>query len=140
MIRSYTEVSKLKTFNERYNYLKLDGVVGNKTFGSSRYLNQMLYKCDEWLSIRPKVIVRDNGCDLGVIGHDIFNGIIIVHHINPITVDDILQRNQLVFDLDNLISTRLRTHNGIHYGTSIDTPNPYAFNERSRNDTCPWKH
>ena len=136
MTRNYTELSKLQTFEERFNYLKLDGIVGKETFGYDRYLNQILYQCPEWKSVRNKVIIRDNGCDLGIIGHEIQNRIII-HHMNPITVEDIKSRNLIVFDPEYLISTVHRTHNAIHYSDENLLPkNPV---ERKPNDTCPWK-
>ena len=136
MIRNYTELSKLQTFEERFNYLKLDGIVGKETFGYDRYLNQILYQCPEWKSVRNKVIIRDNGCDLGIIGHEIQNRIII-HHMNPITVEGIKSRNPIVFDPEYLISTVHRTHNSIHYSDEDLLPkNPV---ERKPNDTCPWK-
>ena len=136
MTRNYTELSKLQTFEERFNYLKLDGIVGKETFGYDRYLNQILYQCPEWKSVRNKVIIRDNGCDLGIIGHEIQNRIII-HHMNPITVEDIKSRNPIVFDPEYLISTVHRTHNAIHYGDEKKKKkNPV---ERKPNDTCPWK-
>lgn len=126
----------LSTFKERFYYLKLDGIVGEDTFGSKRYLNQILYKTKEWLMLRDKIIVRDNGCDLGVVGREIF-GRIIVHHINPITIEDVLNRNPKVFDPNNLITCSDMTHKAIHYGDEqllIGEPI-----ERSKYDTCPWR-
>lgn len=137
MIRSYSELIKLKTFDERFNYLKLSGTVGQDKFGFDRYLNQFLYHdSKEWKTIRRKVILRDNGCDLGLEGYDIPDRII-VHHINPITVEDLVKRDPIIFDMDNLISTSHSTHNAIHYGT--DTSFDKIPIERSKNDTCPWK-
>lgn len=136
MIKSYFELCTIGTFEERFEYLKLDGIVGADTFGFNRYLNQALYRSSEWRSIRNKVILRDNGCDLGLEGYDI-SGRILIHHINPITIDDIKNRNSNVFDLNNLISVSHITHNAIHYGNkSLLITNPI---ERSKNDTCPWK-
>lgn len=137
MIKTYSELSKLKTFEDRFNYLKLDGVVGKDKFGFDRYLNQFLYhNSTDWKATRRKVIIRDNGCDLGLYGYEIYDRII-VHHINPITVEDLLNRNPIIFDLDNLICVTHRTHNAIHYGNdSILVTTPI---ERSKNDTCPWK-
>lgn len=124
------------TFEERFNYLKLEGRVGKETFGYDRYLNQILYKDKEWLRIRRDIIIRDDGCDLGIPGRGI-HGKILVHHINPITVEDVLNRSPKVFDPDNLICTSLLTHNAIHYSDeSILTLDPV---ERRPNDTCPWK-
>ena len=135
-IKSYSVVILLPTLEERFNYLKLNGKVGLDTFGYDRYLNQILYHDPEWRRIRRDVIIRDNGCDLGVEGHEI-HGRILVHHINPITVDDVKLRRYCVFDLDNLICTSHDTHNAIHYGdVNLLPKNPI---ERKPNDTCPWK-
>lgn len=137
-IRTYEELSKLKTFEERYEYLKLDGSVGEETFGFDRYLNQKFYKYDpDWKKIRDEVIFRDNGCDLGIEGRAI-NGLILVHHMNPITKDDILNRSQYLLNPNYLITTIKRTHDAIHYGSSdLLMKDPVV---RSKNDTCPWKH
>ena len=135
-IKSYSVVILLPTLEERFEYLKLKGAVGVETFGYDRYLNQILYHDPEWKRVRREVIIRDNGCDLGVEGHTI-QGRILVHHINPITVDDIRLRRRCVFDLDNLICTSHDTHNAIHYGdVNLLPKNPI---ERKPNDTCPWK-
>ena len=134
--KSYSELIALPTFIERYRYLKLGGRVGEATFGSDRYLNQILYKDPVWLATRDKVIIRDNGCDLGMEGHEIY-GKILVHHINPITKDDILRRDPCLFDLENLICTIKNTHDAIHYGD--ESLLIIAPTIRSRNDTCPWK-
>jgi len=136
MIRTYSELSKLNTFEERYRYLKLNGAVGEETFGFDRFINQILYKSDEWKRCRRDIIIRDNGCDLGCEGFEV-HGRILIHHINPITVDDIVNRNPKVFDPENLILTSHNTHNAIHYGDEnllIKAPI-----ERSKNDTCPWR-
>lgn len=126
----------MKTFKERYLYLKLSGVVGESTFGYDRYLNQTLYKSKEWHTIRNEIIIRDNGCDLGCEGFEIY-GKILIHHIEPITPDDILKRHPKVLDPNNLISTSFDTHTAIHYGDeSILATEPI---ERSVNDTIPWK-
>lgn len=136
-IRTYSELSQLKTFRERYEYLRLNGKVGEETFGFDRYLNQIFYKSDEWKAIRDFVIVRDNGCDLGVEGYDI-HGKILIHHMNPILVEDILKRSDFLLYPDYLITTVLSTHNAIHYGDdSLLITLPI---ERTRNDTCPWRH
>lgn len=137
MIKTYSELSKLKTFEDRFNYLKLDGVVGQDKFGFDRHLNQFLYhNSSDWKATRRKVIIRDNGCDLGLCGYEIYDRII-VHHINPITIDDLLNRNPDIFNLDNLICVTHSTHNAIHYGNdSILITSPI---ERTKNDTCPWK-
>lgn len=136
IIKTYSELSKLQNFESRYRYLKLNGFVGEETFGFDRYLNQILYKSEEWKSCRREIIIRDNGCDLGCDGFDI-NGRILIHHINPITVDDIINRNTKVFDPENLIVTSLNTHNAIHYGD--ESLLILAPIERTKNDTCPWR-
>ncbi|MCQ2075720.1 MAG: hypothetical protein MJZ20_01600 [Bacteroidaceae bacterium] len=134
--RSYKELLQLETFEERYEYLKLNGVVAEDTFGSKRYLNQMLYTSPEWRSIRDTIIVRDSGCDLGIIDRPIHDKIYI-HHINPITIDDILDGNPIVFDPNNLICVSHITHEAIHYGDSNLLPKDYV--ERTPNDTCLWR-
>lgn len=136
MIRTYTELSKLKTFKERYEYLKIGGKVGEDTFGFDRYLNQVFYKTPEWRSARDAVIVRDCGCDLGVEGHDI-HGKIIVHHMNPITMEDIVKRSDFLINPEYLITTVHSTHNAIHYGD--ESLLPIVPVERTKGDTCPWK-
>lgn len=137
-IRTYEELSKLKTFEERYEYLKLDGSVGEETFGFDRYLNQKFYKYDpDWKKIRDEVIFRDNGCDLGIEGREI-NGLILVHHMNPITKDDILNRSEYLLNPNYLITTIKSTHDAIHYGSSdLLMKDPVV---RSKNDTCPWRN
>ena len=137
MIRTYSELITLRTFSERFQYLKLNGVVGRPTFGSERYLNQLLYWSDEWKKIRRRIIIRDNGCDLGCEGCDVY-GRIIIHHLNPITAEDILRRNPMVFDPENLICTSNSTHNAIHYGDEKQLM--WEPVERKKNDTCPWKN
>ena len=138
MIKTYSELLTFETFEERFNYLKLNGIVGQDTFGFDRYMNQLLYhNSKEWKAVRNKVIVRDNGCDLGMEGYDIL-GRILVHHLNPITIDDIKNRSPTIFDLNNLICVSHNTHNAIHYGDEnllVKVPI-----ERKLNDTCAWKH
>ena len=137
MLKCYSELLQLTTFKERYEYLRLDGVVGEETFGFDRYLNQIFYNSQEWKDIRRKIIIRDNGCDLGIEGHEIY-GKILIHHMNPISVEDILKRSDFLLNPEYLISTILTTHNAIHYGDeSLLTTEPVV---RSKNDTCPWKH
>ena len=136
-IKTYSELITIPTFEERFEYLKLDGQVGVETFGFNRYLNQAFYKSDEWLSIRDDIITRDNGCDLGMEGYEIY-GRILIHHINPITKDDIIQRSRILLDPENLITTVKRTHDAIHYGDSNLLMR--APIERRKNDTCPWRH
>ena len=137
LMKSYSELIKLRTFKERFDYLKLNGVVASETFGRERYLNQAFYTSDEWKRIRNKVIVRDMGCDLGIEGRELPKGLIVIHHINPITLEDILNRNPALFDLENLISCWTKTHTAIHYGDErvLDL----LFTERKPGDTCPWR-
>lgn len=136
MNKTYSELCNLKTFEDRYRYLKLNGIVGVETFGYDRYANQALYSSEEWKSCRRGIIVRDEGRDLGCEGFEI-RGRIIIHHLNPISIEDIVNRDPKIFDPDNLISTSLNTHNAIHYGDeSILMLKPV---ERTKNDTCPWK-
>lgn len=136
MIRTYSELILLPTFQERYEYLKIKGRVGEETFGSDRYLNQLFYKGQEWLSVRDEVIIRDGGCDLGIEGREL-DSYIIVHHMNPITKEDILNRTEILLDPEYLICVSKRTHDAIHYGDSgLLIPDPII---RTKNDTCPWK-
>lgn len=137
MIRSYSELCTLNTFEDRYKYLRLSGAVGKDTFGFDRYLNQIFYRSQEWKSVRDKVIIRDDGCDLGVKGYEI-HGRIYIHHMNPIMLKDIEQRTGLLLNPEYLISTTHSTHNAIHYGD--ESLLPLVPKERSANDTCPWKH
>ena len=135
-MRTYSELSKLKTFKERFEYLKLDGLIGEETFGWDRHLNQVFYKSPEWKSTRDKVIVRDNGRDLGVEGYDIF-GKIIIHHMNPMSLSDIANRNPDIFNPEYLICVSHETHNAIHYG-DVNQLNLGPI-DRTANDTCPWR-
>ena len=136
-IRTYSELITLPTFKERYEYLRIGGKVGEETFGFDRYLNQIFYKSKEWLDIRDEVIIRDNGCDLGIEGRAIHSKILI-HHMNPITVKDILERSDFLLNPEYLISTVKNTHDAIHYGdSSLLVKDPI---ERRKNDTCPWRH
>lgn len=136
MIRTYSELIKLKTFKDRFEYLKLDGIVGEETFGFDRYMNQIFYKSREWTSVRRAVIIRDNGCDLGVEGYEI-HGKILIHHMNPINLSDIVHKTDELLNPDYLITTVLSTHNAIHYGDASLLPALPI--ERRANDTCPWK-
>lgn len=136
MRKTYTEMCSLPTFEERFRYLQLNGAVGSATFGSARYLNQALYKSDLWKRTKRKIILRDNGCDLGIEGREIMDNVY-VHHINPITPEDIINRNPIVFDPENLVTVSLNTHNAIHYSSEdilVKLPE-----ERRPNDTCPWR-
>lgn len=136
-IKTYSELVKMDSLDERYEYLKIGGKVGEETFGFDRYLNQRFYKTPEWIAVRDEVIIRDNGCDLGVPGHEI-HGKILVHHMNPITKEDILQRSKFLLDPEYLICTCKNTHDAIHYGDdSLLMKDPI---ERTKNDTCPWRH
>ena len=136
IIRTYSELIKLPTFEERFQYLKLDGDVGVETFGFDRYLNQAFYSSDEWKSIRNKVIIRDNGCDLGIEGREIYKRIII-HHMNPITKEDLLYRTEYLLNPEYMICTMKNTHDAIHYGDeNLLFKEPV---ERKPNDTCPWR-
>lgn len=135
-MKTYSELILLPTFEERYEYLKLDGQVGQETFGSDRYLNQLFYKDPEWLSVRQKVIIRDSGRDLGVAGREL-NSYIIVHHMNPITREDIINRTELLLNPEYLICVSKRTHDAIHYSDSCLLISDLVI--RQKNDTCPWK-
>lgn len=135
-LRCYRELIRLKTFDERFEYLKLKGIVGEATFGYDRYLNQLLYTSGEWRRIRRDIILRDNGCDLAVEGYDILDTII-VHHMNPISVEDLIDFSEDVINPEYLICVSHNTHNAIHYGDkSLLTREPI---ERKPGDTCPWK-
>ena len=135
-IRTYSELITLPTFEERFKYLQLGGKVGEDTFGHDRYLNQMFYTSDEWRRIRRDVIVRDNGCDLGIQDREI-HGLIIIHHMNPITIEDIINRSEFLHNPEYLISTVKNTHDAIHFSDErILITDPI---ERRPNDTCPWK-
>lgn len=135
-IKTYSELTTLPTFKERFRYLKLDGRVGEKTFGFDRYINQIFYKSKEWRSIRDYVIARDNGCDLGVEGHEIY-GRVLIHHMNPITKEDILNRSEFILNPEYLISTIKNTHDAIHYSDeNLLITSPI---ERTKNDICPWR-
>lgn len=135
-IKTYSELIELPSFLDRYNYLKIGGQVGVETFGYDRYLNQVLYRSDEWKDFRRDMIVRDHGCDLAHDEYEIY-GKILVHHIDPITVEDVIRRHPKIFDPENVISTSLNTHNAIHYGD--ETLLVLGPIERRPNDTCPWK-
>lgn len=136
MTRNYHELKKLSTFEERFEYLKLHGSVGNDTFGFDRIFNQQFYKSSEWKRIRDIVIIRDNGCDLGIEGHDIF-GKILIHHMNPISIEDIRNSTDFLLNPDYLICVSHETHNAIHY--SNESLIHKAPIERTKNDTCPWR-
>lgn len=137
-IRTFTELSKMKTFEERFEYLKLSNGVGIETFGFDRYLNQSFYSSPEWRRLRNDIIIRDNGCDLGVDGYEISRyQRLIIHHMNPITIEDIIDRKPDVMDPEYLICASFRTHNAIHY--SDESILLTKTIERKPGDTCPWK-
>lgn len=136
IIRTYSELCELETFEDRFEYLRLGGAVGQETFGFERYLNQVFYKSREWRSLRDQVILRDNACNLGVEGYDII-GRVYVHHMNPITPEDIRNRSSFLLDPEFLICTTHNTHEAITFGdASLLIKLPV---ERTRYDTCPWK-
>ena len=135
-IKCYSELITIPTFIERYRYLKIGGRVGADTFGHDRYLNQILYHSGEWLDFRDEIIIRDNGCDLAHPEFELHDRILI-HHINPITVEDVLRRDPKIFDPENVISTCLNTHNAIHYGD--ESRLMLLPITRTKNDTCPWR-
>lgn len=135
-IRTYSELITLPTFQDRFEYLKLDGKVGQDTFGFDRYLNQRFYQSSEWKRIRDKIIIRDNGCDLGVSGHTILGGIFI-HHMNPIMPKDVLDQTEFLLNPEYLVAVSRGTHQAIHYGTDSLLYNVPI--ERTENDTCPWR-
>ena len=136
-IRTYSELSKLRTFKERYEYLKLSSVVGEDTFGYDRYLNQQFYKSMAWKRVRDQVIIRDNGCDLGIDDRYI-NSRIYVHHMNPITKSDIINLTDYLLNPEYLICVSKNTHDAIHYGSEELLYTNYMV-ERRPNDTCPWR-
>lgn len=135
-IKTYSELSKLSTFEERYNYLRLGGTVGYETFGFDRYMNQVFYRSQRWKAVRDHVIIRDNACDLGVEGYDIRSRIII-HHMNPLTPSDIERESEFLLNPEFLICTIHSTHNAIHYGD--ESRLVLAPVVRYKNDTCPWR-
>lgn len=136
-IRTYSELITIPTFEERFEYLQLKGSVGKDTFGYDRYLNQVLYRSPEWKRLRNQIIIRDDGCDLACDGYDVY-GKVLIHHLNPITVEDVLARSRKVFDPDNLVCVSHNTHNAIHYGdVDLLATGPII---RTKNDTCPWRH
>ena len=135
-IKCYSELMLLPTFQARYQYLRLNGEVGKETFGFDRYMNQFFYRSPEWRRVRDFVITRDEGCDLGIPGREIF-GRIVIHHMNPIRPEDIRNRSDLLLDPEYLITTIHGTHLAIHYGVEhLLFQEPV---ERRPNDTCPWK-
>lgn len=136
IFRTYSELSRLQTFDERFDYLQLNGVVGKDTFGFDRYFNQLFYRSKEWKHIRNIVIIRDNGCDLGCEGRDIYDKILI-HHMNPISIEDINESSDILLNPEFLICTSQLTHNAIHYGDKSQLIKEPLI--RKPGDTCPWK-
>lgn len=134
--RCYTELRQIPTFEERFEYLKLGGQVANETFGFDRWINQRFYKSSEWRKIRRDVILRDNGCDLGMEGYELQNGLY-VHHMNPILPKDIVDASEWILNPEYLICVSGNTHRAIHYGDAGLLP---KIIERKPNDTCPWKN
>jgi hypothetical protein len=134
-IRSYHQLRRLDTFEERYDYLKLRGTIGVSTFGFDRWINQHFYKSREWKRARDYVIVRDNGCDLGILGYEIHSGLL-VHHMNPISLDDVKHGEEWILDPNFLITTSLQTHNAIHYGDESLLPRGPIV--RKSGDTKLW--
>jgi len=135
-IRTYHELSQFTVFEDRYNYLKLKGKVGNRTFGFDRWVNQRFYKSTEWKHAKNFVISRDNGCDLGILGYEIYSGLL-VHHMNPMSLNDVKLGNEWIFDPNFLITTSLQTHNAIHYGDINLLPRGPI--ERTSGDTTLWR-
>lgn len=139
IIKTYSELITLETFEERFKYLKLDGIIGEDTFGFDRYLNQIFYQSPEWKHIRNFIITRDMGCDLAIPEREIINQQILIHHMNPLTKDDIINKSDYLLNPEFLICTTKRTHNAIHYGDDrILLENKVVI--RTKNDQCPWRH
>lgn len=137
--KSYSELIRYSSFEDRLNYLMLHGSVGFDTFGFDRYLNQAFYKSREWQIVKNQIILRDGACDLGVPGYEIPDGVpVFIHHINPITADDVKNHNPILLDPENLITTVFKTHQIIHYGLQNNSQ-PSLSIDRTPNDTCPWR-
>lgn len=137
-IKTYSELIKYSTFEDRINYLRLFGFVGEDTFGFDRFINQKFYKSLEWKNLRNYIIARDFGCDLGIQGREILDSRILIHHMNPITKDDIINSTEYLLNPEYLITVSKSTHDFIHYGN--EDFKEYCVIERKRNDTCPWKY
>lgn len=137
IIKCYSEMLQFQTFKERYEYLRIPGIVGRESFGGRRLMNQAFYRSKEWKATRRKILLRDEGCDMGLFDFPI-SGEPIIHHINPITIEDIELGRDIVFDPENLISVAFYTHNAIHFG-SFETISGKEYKERVPNDTCPWR-
>lgn len=137
IIRSYRELSRIDDYYDRFDYLKIKGSIGEMTFGGQRYLNQVLYHSKRWKKARDSVIIRDNGCDLGHPDYKIY-GAIVIHHMNPLTLEQVENDSEAIYDPDFLICVTPNTHNAIHYGARGLLPDPLI--ERRPWDTCPWKY
>lgn len=138
IIRTYSELIQLKTFEERFEYLKIGGTIGIETFGHDRYLNQRFYTSKEWREFRRHIILRDNGCDLGIDGLDIY-GPIFIHHINPINIEDLIEHKiEFLLNPEYSICCSDLTHKAIHYSNLGIIPTGPII--RKKNDTCPWRH
>lgn len=138
MDKSYSELIRIPTFEDRIKYLMTNNRVGEMTFGYDRIFNQIFYKSGEWKNVRHKIIVRDNGCDLAMKEHEIGTEVFIIHHINPIMIDDLQAGSDKLFDPENLVLTTRKTHTIIHFGFA--NKEPLEYKERTPNDMCPWKH
>jgi len=134
-VRTYSDLTRLGSFEERFEYLKLGGSVGRETFGYDRYINQRFYRSWEWKNVRDQVIIRDHGCDLGVLGHEI-NGALLIHHVNPMISDDIVHGEEWILNPEYLVTTTHNTHNAIHYGDFSLIPKPFV--PRTPGDTKLW--
>lgn len=135
-IRTYSELIQISDYYDRFEYLKIGGKIGFETFGYDRYLNQILYTSPEWRKFRNAIIIRDNGCDMAMPGFEIYDRLT-VHHLNPLTKEDILNRDPKIFDPENVVCVSHNTHMAIHYGSRDLLPQPIIV--RTQNDTCPWK-
>ncbi len=135
MIKTYNEMMQYTSFEERYKYLRLYGFIGEDTFGFNRYINQSFYSSQDWKSVRSKVIIRDNGCDLGCSERPIY-GPIQIHHITPVTLEQLENEDPLLFDLNNLVCTSIITHRAIHYGDEDSLIKDYV--PRTPGDTKLW--
>ena len=136
-LRTYSELIKLKTFEERFDYLKIDGIVGEESFGFDRWLNQTFYRSKEWRLMRDYIITRDLGCDLGINDREIIDEMILIHHMNPISKEDIINKTDFLLNPEYLITTIDNTHRAIHYGNKEMLDHPPV--ERYINDQCPWR-
>jgi len=137
MSKSYSELIKLPTFQERFEYLKTDKQIGENSFGSKRWINQQFYQSSQWRSLRQKIIIRDNGCDLGINGLYIPKGQVTIHHIESITIDDLINFSSAAVDPENLITVSTRTHKLLHFGS--EDISDQQLTQRTKNDTCPWR-